>query len=144
MQAREARYLGSCSLAQLQVWAAKTFPKLTVDASGEIIAMPLSFDGMTVIFQHLFQNAAEHSASQIKLAATETVDEIRIDIRDNGTGISAGNADRIFNAFFTTKRESGGTGMELAIAGNIIAAHNGKIKCVPKKAGAFFQIIFPK
>lgn len=142
-QARETRYLGTSSLAELRPEIVETFPNLTFDFSGETIKVPLSADGMRIVFQQLIQNAIEHNALQVKMTVEELPSQIRITVLDDGTGISAGNTDRIFNAFFTTKREKGGTGMGLSIIRNIIAAHRGQIKCKPSDRGAHFQVSFP-
>jgi PAS domain S-box-containing protein len=50
-------------------------------------------------------------------------DMLEVEIRDHGTGIS--NPDRIFDAFYTTKKD--GLGMGLAICRSIIEAHKGHI-----------------
>jgi signal transduction histidine kinase len=140
---REARYLGTCTLADLRPVIVERFPSLTFGFSGETHAIPISATGMHIVFQHLLQNAIEHGALQIELKVKARPNEVHIDIHDDGTGISAGNTDRIFDAFFTTKRESGGTGMGLAIARNTIVAHNGRITCKPSTHGAHFHISFP-
>jgi len=53
----------------------------------------------------------------------------RIIIKDNGTGITRENLSRIFDPYFTTKKEKehGGMGMGLTISDSIIKAHNGLI-----------------
>ena len=50
---------------------------------------------------------------------------IRIEIEDSGVGIRAGDADRIFNPFFTTKDH--GTGLGLALTHKIVEDHGGSI-----------------
>lgn len=52
---------------------------------------------------------------------------IRIDIRDNGKGITPADLPKIFDPFFTTGKRHG-TGLGLAISRNIIEAHGGSIQ----------------
>ena len=68
--------------------------------------------------------------------------QVLVSVTDCGVGISAENADRLFNAFFTTK--SGGMGMGLPICRSIIEAHGGRpwaTRCEPW--GALFQFTIP-
>jgi hypothetical protein len=51
--------------------------------------------------------------------------QIQISIHDTGPGLSLGNADQIFDAFFTTKPQ--GSGMGLAISKSIVESHGGRI-----------------
>jgi C4-dicarboxylate-specific signal transduction histidine kinase len=65
-----------------------------------------------------------------------------ISVADCGIGISAENADRLFNPFFTTKPS--GMGMGLSICRSIIDAHGGRLwatTCEPR--GALFQFTIP-
>jgi two-component system sensor kinase FixL len=50
---------------------------------------------------------------------------IRVAVSDSGTGLSGDKLDKIFEPFYTTKRE--GLGMGLSICRSIIAAHGGRI-----------------
>lgn len=52
---------------------------------------------------------------------------IRIQISDNGSGISPEDIPHIFEPFFTTKHDASGIGLGLAIVHGIIQNHNGKI-----------------
>ncbi len=51
--------------------------------------------------------------------------QIRLEVRDEGSGVSETAAQEIFNAFFTTK--SSGMGMGLAICRTIIRSHGGEL-----------------
>jgi signal transduction histidine kinase len=53
------------------------------------------------------------------------------------------NRDRIFDAFFTTRRDSGGTGMGLWIAQAMLRANGGSIRLLPQQQGTAFEIRFP-
>jgi len=52
---------------------------------------------------------------------------IRIDIRDNGEGISPENLDRVFDPFFTTKEPGKGTGLGLSLAARSVDSFGGRI-----------------
>ena len=69
-------------------------------------------------------------------------DGITISVEDSGTGIDPKNADRIFDAFFTTK--ANGMGMGLAICRSIVEAHGGTLSASPGVPhGAVFQVSLP-
>jgi signal transduction histidine kinase len=59
-----------------------------------------------------------------------------------GVGLSVDEAERIFEAFFTTKPQ--GTGMGLSISRRIIASHGGRLGASPNAGrGATFQFTLP-
>ena len=63
-------------------------------------------------------------------------------VRDSGPGIANGDLNRIFDSFFTTKKN--GMGIGLAICQSIINAHGGHISAsnIPD-GGACFQFVLP-
>lgn len=67
-----------------------------------------------------------------------------VEIRDTGIGIPDEIQERIFDAYFTTKENEGGIGLGLALAHQIITAHDGEVTMKSKVGmGTEFTIAFP-
>jgi len=67
---------------------------------------------------------------------------LRISVKDNGPGIPAALAPRVFRPFFTTKAH--GTGLGLALVQKIIVTHNGRVNVVNEDGGgARFVVTLP-
>ncbi|MBV8417682.1 MAG: hypothetical protein JO251_20990, partial [Verrucomicrobia bacterium] len=65
-------------------------------------------------------------------------DQIRVVVQDSGVGFDPINAERIFDAFHTTKQ--GGLGLGLTISRSIVNWHGGRLWAVPNEGpGATFQ-----
>jgi signal transduction histidine kinase len=68
--------------------------------------------------------------------------QIEISINDTGPGLASGNAEQIFDAFFTTKPQ--GSGMGLAISKSIVESHGGRIWANSDgERGATFHFTLP-
>lgn len=76
-------------------------------------------------------NFKKDSNSVIKMCLTETENEAKIEIRDNGKGVSKETLDKIFDRFYKADKsrsnKTPGTGLGLHIARKIIADHGGRI-----------------
>jgi CheY-like chemotaxis protein len=67
-----------------------------------------------------------------------------IRIEDNGMGIEPGLVGRIFEPFFTSRRELGGTGLGLSVSYNLVREHNGIIRVLSKPGfGSRFTVFLP-
>jgi PAS domain S-box-containing protein len=51
-----------------------------------------------------------------------------IEVRDQGKGIEAGHLNHLTDPFFTTRRESGGTGLGLSVSARIVKDHHGELR----------------
>jgi signal transduction histidine kinase len=67
---------------------------------------------------------------------------VRVEVRDSGPGIDMRHADRLFEAFYSTKAD--GIGMGLSISRAIIEAHGGRLWVGPNEPhGAAFCFSLP-
>jgi two-component system NtrC family sensor kinase len=71
-------------------------------------------------------------------------DTVRIEITDNGSGISPEDINHIFEPFFSTKRDARGIGLGLPIVHGIVQNHNGKLEVDSVVGrGTTISMIFP-
>ncbi|MDO8282407.1 MAG: ATP-binding protein [Thermodesulfovibrionia bacterium] len=77
---------------------------------------------------NLIDNAVQAQTNSIWLNAyhNTSLDLIRIEVIDDGTGIKESDKDKLFFPYFSTKKE--GTGLGLAIVNSIISKHRGYIR----------------
>ncbi len=87
-------------------------------------------------------DAMEHSGT-LNIKTSKDNSFIKIDITDNGEGISKEHLVHIFEPFFTTKSIGKGTGMGLEVVQRIINQHNGDIKVTSKKGATTFTVCLP-
>ncbi len=98
-----------------------------------------------LIFNSLIHGFDESTAGLITINMQKKEDEIELIYQDNGKGISEENLKKIFNPFFTTNRDHGGSGLGMNIIYNLVTSKlHGKIRCESKERnGVTFTITFP-
>lgn len=69
---------------------------------------------------------------------------LELEVKDTGTGIDGKIIDKIFDPYFTTKKEGQGTGLGLSIVHAVVQEHNGyiNVESQPEK-GSTFKVYFP-
>jgi signal transduction histidine kinase len=88
------------------------------------------------------QSATDRPRELVIRSRQDEKQQVLASVTDCGVGISAENADRLFNPFFTTK--STGMGMGLAICRSIMEAHGGRLWATANiPHGATFQFNLP-
>ena len=120
---------------------------LTVEKEFEELPKIDCFPNQLVqVFTNIFINAshAVKKAGTLTIKTSNSNNEIRISIKDSGTGIPEKILPKIFDPFFTTKEPGKGTGMGLSISYSIIKKHQGVITAQSTVGeGTEFKIILP-
>jgi len=117
----------------------------TIRVTTTCLADPDTVDGdpeaLESVFMNLFLNAAEAMPEGGTLdVSTETVRRdgrdtaIRVLVADNGPGIPPEDRGRIFDPFFSTKKD--GTGLGLNLAAQVVEWHRGTLALADRFDGA--------
>lgn len=116
--------------------------KRSYDASlPEVLIDPAQINQVLV---NLYLNAkqAMRSGGTLTINAASRADFVEVSVQDTGAGISQENLDKIFNPFFTTRKE--GIGLGLAIVSRILEQHKSQIFVESEPGtGTKFIIRFP-
>ncbi|MBK9447645.1 MAG: HAMP domain-containing protein [Betaproteobacteria bacterium] len=127
LQARELRVVVDCVRRQVQ----------------------LDPDKIRVVLGNLLSNAIAFSpaGSEIRLAAGVRSNNVFIDCIDQGAGVTAADAERIFDPFVQGSHRpissQQGSGVGLSIVRELVAAQGGRVFLVPSVQGAHFRIELP-
>ena len=105
----------------------------------------LDFHQIQEVFLNIILNAEQamtdaKSMGRLTIKTEEKKGYIKTTFTDDGPGIPAEHLDKIFDPFYTTKGERGGTGLGLSVCHGIVTEHGGKIyaKSKPGKGTIFF------
>ena len=107
------------------------------------LEVAISEDALESILSNLLDNARQHGADTLTLHCSSRAALACIEISDNGPGISAANAARVFEPFFTTARARGGTGLGLAVVRALLKAYRGRIELLGGGPGTRLRIELP-
>jgi signal transduction histidine kinase len=93
----------------------------------------------------LYENAVLASAPRVPLVTTRVAvegDRVVIEVSDDGPGVPREIAVQIFEPFVTARH--GGSGLGLALAKRIAAAHGATLALMPVPSGAAFRVELPR
>jgi two-component system nitrogen regulation sensor histidine kinase NtrY len=120
---------------------------LRVDLAADLPAVHVDPEQFKRVVVNLVDNAAEAMRDSLLkrlLVATRAAggDTVELLVADTGCGISAGDKERLFLPYFSTKGR--GTGLGLAIVSHILSEHGGRIRVEDNRpAGARFYVEIP-
>ena len=111
----------------------------------ETVLIQADREKLVIAFTNIIINAIEAMSSNglLTITITSSDDGYEVCIKDNGKGIPRENLSRLFEPFFTMKKN--GMGFGLTVSYTILQSHNAKIKVHSKEnEGTSFQINFKK
>lgn len=125
--------------------------ELQVAASPDVPPVAVDPDRMHQVLANLVENSLRHTPPEgtITITATQVVGDAQIVVSDTGEGIDPSHLSHVFERFYRADtardRDSGGSGIGLAIAKAIVEAHGGSIHALSDGAGrgANFVIMLP-
>jgi signal transduction histidine kinase len=119
----------------------------TTEVSREIPLLSLVPDQIAQVFINILLNAVDAidgEEGRINITITQDTESVRVDIEDNGHGISEENLPKIFEPFFTTKRIGEGTGLGLWVSYGIVKSFRGDITVRSAWGdGTTFSVVLP-
>lgn len=111
--------------------------ELAVDPKGSVQA---DREQLRRLMLNLASNAAHAGATSVTFSVA--ADGEAIDITDDGPGVGLEQAEKVFDAFYTTREK--GTGLGLALCRRIAEAHGGRLELTnPGEPGARFRVTLP-
>jgi C4-dicarboxylate-specific signal transduction histidine kinase len=121
---------------------------LALELFDDLAPVPADRVQLQQVLANLVTNAIDSMAavkarSHTLIVRSERLDEwVLISIQDSGTGITPEKAERIFEAFYTTKPN--GIGLGLSISRSIVESHGGRLSASPMRPhGSVFRVMLP-
>jgi len=128
--------------------------RIRIRARSRIVASPVaavevsgSADQLGRVIRNLLENADRHAESRVTVELHHSDGTAVIVVADDGAGVPAADQERIFERFTrlddSRSRATGGAGLGLAIAKEIVEAHGGRILVESGSGGARFVVRLP-
>ncbi len=115
------------SAAETLVAQASGGPRLDLDLATDLPAVLLSRTAIEQVIANLVTNATQAGAGRITLKTWADDGDVRLSIADDGCGIAPDDQTHVFDPFFTTRQQDGGTGLGLSVVHGIVSEHDGTI-----------------
>lgn len=119
--------------------------KVLLEAEKSVKAV-FDADALEQILGNLLSNVEKYAAGAGQVVIT-VKDDGSVEVRDDGPGIAAKDAERVFEAFYRSRNDLtegvSGTGLGLSIARALAEAQNGSLRLVASERGACFILQLP-
>jgi signal transduction histidine kinase len=137
--------VAASSLALLKDQMEQLGVRATVDVQGDIPPVLADRDQVQQALFNVLKNALEamDRGGELTLKARSEDDWVVLEVADTGVGIPADRLTRVFDAYYTTKRD--GSGLGLLIVLRILRAHGGRVDIASQPGrGTTVTLRFPQ
>jgi signal transduction histidine kinase len=114
-----------------------------LDIPPKLPALAIDRAVLETVLATLIENARQAGAGNLTVSAVRESRMVVIALVDDGPGVPPGDAPRIFDPFFTSKRENGGTGLGLPIARALAESCGGSLELEESGTGSRFVLRVP-
>jgi signal transduction histidine kinase len=113
--------------------------------AGRVVGVPTELGS---VVRNLFDNAVRHANSRVAVSLTTIGPWVRFAVDDDGPGVAAEDRSKVFERFTRLQegraRDSGGSGLGLALCKRIVESHGGRIFVESSElGGASFVVELP-
>lgn len=129
-------------------------PQMTYSFSASEIHAEVDAPRFVTVLRNLVENALKYSdpsiGQSVDVKLVDLPDEVRLVVRDYGTGIPDAEIPRLFEPFYrvdkSRDKKTGGYGLGLSLCQRIVTAHGGKIEVESGKnhRGTTVTVMLPK
>lgn len=104
--------------------------RLDVDYPADELVAMIDQEAITKVISNLMTNALKYTEDYVRLSCRllENGTHFRIEVEDNGLGISPDEKEKIFGVFYQARDNKPGTGIGLNIVKNLVGAHHGMVE----------------
>ncbi|MCB1153473.1 HAMP domain-containing histidine kinase [bacterium] len=143
---------GNAAIVPATRQIARTFTDLKMEITesiSETTHVRMDEENFATVLRNLLENVVRHAGAGANVRVTLSRVEVgqtayvRLEINDDGPGVSKRNADRAFAPFFTTARDTGGTGLGLSIVRSLVIGHQGRIELTHPERGFGIRVDLP-
>ena len=114
---------------------------IELNCSEDEIFINGDYNRLSQVITNMIKNSYEAESSKIIINSYLESNNVIVEIIDNGTGIENSIMDKIYEPFYTTKKE--GTGLGVALSKEIVEAHDGTLKYFNNIVGTTAKISLP-
>lgn len=123
-------------------------PRISIHSAPDLPEAEIQSSLLEQALYNLVDNALKYSpeGTPVQIRINSDANTLQIQVCDQGPGIPLAKLSHLFELFSSSRQGDsgiGGTGLGLAVAAGIVAAHKGKIEHIPSQQGCVMAISLP-